>query len=64
MRGPGREKLLVRFGSELTKKNCQCSVVCALRVKEVTPFSLEEEAYLYLREEMLWKQNWCIVVTV
>ena len=45
----GRVKLLVYCGSGLIEKNYQCSVVCALRIREVT---LEKKAYLYMIEEL------------
>ena len=43
-------------GSGLTEENCQCGVVCALRIREAIPFSLENEMYLYLIEvvEEIW----------
>ena len=40
----------------MTEGNYQCGVVCALRIRKVTSFFLEKEAYLYLTEavERVW----------
>ena len=40
----------MHYGSGLTEKNNQCGVVCALRIREATSFSNEEEVHLYLIE--------------
>ena len=56
MREPDRGKLSVCFGGELAEENCECGV-CALRVGEVTPFSLKENS-IYLTLMLAWSQNW------
>ena len=56
MREPDRGKLSVCFGGELAEENCVCGV-CALRVGEVTPFSLKEDS-IYLTLMLAWSQNW------
>ena len=42
------------YGGGLAEGNCQCDVVCALRIREATSFSLKKEAYLYLIGAVEW----------
>ena len=55
--GPSIEKLLVCFGSGLAEKNCQCGLVCALRVKKEASFSLEEKDNIYLTWILAWRRD-------
>jgi len=44
-----------RSGRRLTEDNCQYSVVCALRIRKATPFSLKKVyLYLILAMERIW----------
>jgi len=42
---------------DLAQKNCKCSGVCALRVREATSFSLEKKDNIYLTSMLAWRHG-------